>query len=164
MRVSGRLGPIGHFGQRAICSRELFGCEILARRPLTTQDKRTEVIAMSASPILFYDNRPAPRPPTDSYIAVERVYAIDFGRLSTADEVALLDLYRRLPGGYREHEVSYWFGDSDDVPPVLSASAEPSGLMISGTLSPADWSAWHDALVVGLLARPFPLHDFGTAD
>lgn len=29
MRVSGRLGPIGHFGHMGICSRELFVSEIL---------------------------------------------------------------------------------------------------------------------------------------
>jgi hypothetical protein len=30
MHVSGRLGPIGHFGHMGLCSRELFVCEILA--------------------------------------------------------------------------------------------------------------------------------------
>ncbi len=114
----------------------------------------------SMSATLFYDNQLDESSDHPGLVEVERVYALDFARFSAADNRALLELYRSLPGAYRETDVAAWFGDSADSPPYLAASAEPSGLQVNGSLAPADWDVWHDAFLRGLTAHPFPLHDF----
>ena len=108
----------------------------------------------------FYDNRLEASADHPGLVELERVYALDFGRLSEDDSLALLELYRSLPGQYREVSGASWFGEPEGCPPYLSASAEPSGLQVSGILAPHDLAAWHAAFVLGLAASPFPLHDF----
>jgi len=94
---------------------------------------------------LFYDNDPSSLPSGTS-VPVERVYCLRFAEFEEEHWEELQRVYESLPGwvGIGEHGCSCWYGKSEE-PPFLSASVEPSGLMISGSLPPHDWTEWHEA-------------------
>ena len=109
---------------------------------------------------LFYDNPPPSGASPPGMIAIERIYAINVGLLSEEGELALLRLYERLPGFDANAEPCTWFGASEDQPPWLQASAEPSGLLVAGVLPASSWDEWNAALLEGLESYPYPLHEF----
>jgi hypothetical protein len=92
--------------------------------------------------IPFYDNR------LDAIgawvVGVERVYCFDWRRFGRPEWDELDRIYRRLPGAVQYLDVPFWFGSSDQSPPYLWASVEPSGLQVCGFLAESDWVRWDD--------------------
>jgi len=106
----------------------------------------------------WYDNSgPRPVEGAPHLLAIERVYRLDLGRFQAADWAALESIYRALPGRYRAHRVAMWFGDVDGEAPSLGASAEPSGLEVSGVLPRGDWARWDRAFRRALAASDLPI-------
>jgi hypothetical protein len=90
----------------------------------------------------FYDNTTDHIAVADSSVAFERVYCIRFADLTEQHLLELDRLYRRLPGWVDYLEgIPHWFGQPESIP-SLSASAEPSGLIVSGTAPAAEWEVW----------------------
>ena len=109
--------------------------------------------------VIFYDNlEPTPLEDEPDLVEVERIYCLRFDSFSKADWAELDAIYRRLPGGYRENQIPYWFGDSDDAPTYLSASVEPPGILVYGILSLEQWSRWDAALRESLELSALPLN------
>ena len=91
----------------------------------------------------FYDNLEAtPIDGLTCLVEVERVYGLDWDRFGEGHWDALARIYEGLPGAMRLHDVPWWFGDDEDIPPYLWASVEPTGLQVYGVLPEADWGAW----------------------
>jgi hypothetical protein len=91
---------------------------------------------------LFYDNNTDYIASVGDLMPVERVYAIRFSEFTDKHWESLSKIYPTLPewAGHG-NDLPYWFGH-DESPPFLWASVEPSGLLVHGMLSPADWERW----------------------
>jgi hypothetical protein len=90
----------------------------------------------------FYDNNTDHIPVTGSNMAVERVYCIRVDNFTEAQSQRLVEIYRSLPGWVDFLEgIPCWFGTHGSTP-SLSASVEPSGLIVSGTTPTGAWSEW----------------------
>lgn len=112
------------------------------------------------SRVPFYDNlEPTPVPDEPSVVEFERVYCLELARFTEEDWASLAIIYRGLPGEYREHQLPYWFGDSDESPRHISASVEPSGLQVCGVLTPRQWSEWDTAFREALEQSQLPFRD-----
>ncbi len=100
------------------------------------------------SPIVavpFYDDLKAtPIDGLSCLVEVERIYRLDWDRFDEEHWRGLARIYEDLPGAVRYRDVPWWFGDDEDVPPFLWASAEPTGLQVYGVLPEADWRAWDE--------------------
>jgi hypothetical protein len=114
------------------------------------------------SVIPFYDILEAtPLDDDPSLVEVERVYRLDMNAFSDAQWSALREIYRSLPGAYRERQISAWFGDDEEHPPFLCASVEPSGLQVYGILALESWIAWDAAFVAALATSALPFRAVG---
>jgi hypothetical protein len=91
----------------------------------------------------YYDNDTQHIASVGELKPVERVYAIQFSEFTEAHTKHLDQVYRSLPEfrGYGTDGTPSWFG-SEALPPFLWASVEPSGLLVHGLLSSAQWVAW----------------------
>jgi hypothetical protein len=76
-------------------------------------------------------------------VEVGRFYGLDWDRFDDGHRRALARVCEGLPGTMRQLDVPWWFGDDEDVPPLLWASVEP-GLQVHGVLPEADWRAWDE--------------------
>ena len=93
--------------------------------------------------VRFHDNLEAtPIDGLTCLVEVERVYGLDWGRFGEDDWRDLASIYEGLPGAVRDRDGPWWFGDDEDLPPFLRASAGPTGLRVHGVLPEADWRAW----------------------
>ena len=84
-------------------------------------------------------------PFTDEYFLIEGTYTIFTGRLTRAQDDALGQIFPQLPGQFRinpKDGMPYWYGQSDDEIPHLTASFEPSGIVVSGVVQQKDWAEW----------------------
>ena len=114
------------------------------------------------SRVIFYDNMQAtPLPDQPELVEVERIYCVQFDRFSVADWTSLDHIYRNLPGEYRENQIPFWYGDSDEAPVHLSASVEPPGIHVYGIISVDQWSQWDAAFQEALTESTLP---FRTLD
>ena len=104
---------------------------------------------------IYYDNDASPLPVASNAVPVERVYCLRFHEFSSKQWEQLQSLYESLAGwaGVGEHGCPCWFGIGEH-PPFLLASVEPSGLQVSGSLAPNDWSKWHEAFMACLRDLP----------
>ncbi len=99
---------------------------------------------------------------------ISETYNIHYFRMDDSHWEALGRVYEQLPEfiGYSDG-CPCWFGLEDDteeksdVPAkYLWATAEPSGLLIEGYLSPSDWARWQVAFLalasaaVGFTVKP----------
>lgn len=110
----------------------------------------------------FYDNLEAtPLEDDPAMVEVERVYRLDVDAFEDAHWSALGEIYRSLPGGYREPQIPAWFGDDEEHAPSLCASVEPPGIQVLGILAPEAWAVWHAAFVSALAASELPFRDEG---
>ncbi len=91
-------------------------------------------------------------------VEVERVYGLDWGRFAEGHWEALARIYERLPGVVRDRDGSMWYGDDEDVPPFLRASAGPTGLRVHGVLPEADWWAWDERFRTEAAGLPCKVH------
>ena len=93
--------------------------------------------------VLFYGNDTKDIPSSGEYQPVDRVYAIRFSDFTDEHSIGLDKISQSLPEfmGYDSDGIPYWFG-VEDSPPFLSASAEPSNLLVYGMLSSRQWLAW----------------------
>ena len=95
--------------------------------------------------IPFYDNLEAtPIDGMSCLVEVERIYCLDWDRFDEDHWRVLERIYEGLPGALRSRDGPMWFGDDEDVPPFLRASAGPPGLQVYGVLPEADWWAWDE--------------------
>ena len=105
----------------------------------------------------FHNNlEPTPIDGLTCLVEVERVYGLDWDRFDDSHWEALARIYEGLPGAVRHLDVPWWFGDDEDVPPFLRASAGPTGLQVCGVLPEADWWAWDErfrTMAAGLPCR-----------
>jgi len=92
---------------------------------------------------LYYDNDTRHIAPAGGLHAVERVYAIQLSKFTDRHSERLRQTYESLPefSGYGNDGVPFWYG-TEDSPPFLWASVEPSGLLVHGVLSPEQWRTW----------------------
>ncbi len=92
---------------------------------------------------LFYDNQVQSDTSEVDFQMVERVYAIRFSNFTEAHWKRLDVTYQSLPEfvDYGNCDIPFWFG-TEDSPLFLSASVEPSGLLVHGRLSAEQWLAW----------------------
>lgn len=58
-------------------------------------------------------------------------------------------VYQQMEGWLGVNDVPWWFGNEDD-PRHISASVEPSGLLIEGRLESEVWIQWIDTLCARL--------------
>jgi hypothetical protein len=95
--------------------------------------------------IPFYDNLEAtPIDGLSCLVEVERVYGLDWERFGERQWRDLARIYEGLPGVVRFRDGPMWFGDDEDIPPFLSASVEPTGLLVRGILPEAEWISWDE--------------------
>ena len=84
-----------------------------------------------------------------AFLDVEGTYCIYTQRLTREQSAALESILRGLPGfieGSSNPPWDYVFhGDDDEVAPYLEAWFEPSGIVIRGKLTAAQWEAWDEA-------------------
>lgn len=114
-------------------------------------------------PVPFYDNiDPTPVGADRSIVEIERVYGFAFDRFEEVHWSALDAIYRSLPGAYRETETPMWFGSSEDTPPFLWASVEPTGLQVYGILPLQSWREWDSAFRTALAAACLPFRDLSV--
>jgi len=91
----------------------------------------------------FYDNNVDHIAVSGANVAVERVYCIRSGDFVDNDWSKLDAAYRSLPGWIDYLDgIPHWFGPQGAIP-SLSASVEPSGLIVSGTVPVQVWESWH---------------------
>ncbi|WP_461026421.1 hypothetical protein [Streptomyces sparsus] len=77
------------------------------------------------------------------WMAVERIYGLDWQRFTPADWDTLQRIYQSLPGWQPfSSDVARWFSLDEDRDLHLWASAEPSGLQIAGVLTRGMWQDW----------------------
>lgn len=109
----------------------------------------------------YYDKlAAAPYDGDPSLVEVERIiYCVDLGELDDAHRKLLDEIYRELPGRYRELQIPTWFGDREPEPPFLSASAEPPGIQVYGILPEADCAAWDAGFIAALSASALPFRE-----
>jgi len=109
----------------------------------------------------YYDNlAPVPAGEAPSLVEIERVYGLYFERFDERDWARLDQIYRALPGAYREAQTPMWFGSDEENPPFLWASVEPPGLQVCGVLPPEDWVAWHSAFISALDESSLPFRPY----
>jgi hypothetical protein len=104
---------------------------------------------------LYYDNDTTSRPESGESVPVERVYCLRLNDFEAKQWEQLMRIYESLPGwvGVGEHGCPAWFSKSEQ-PPFLLASVEPSGLLVTGSLTPHAWQAWHEAFAPVLSRLP----------
>jgi hypothetical protein len=93
---------------------------------------------------LFYDNVTTAQP-VGVLKPVERVYCLRFSQFTDAHWKRLREIYALLPEWATVGDgMPYWFGPEED-PPYLTASLEPSGIVVDGLLSEENWQEWDRA-------------------
>ena len=103
----------------------------------------------------FYDNLDAtPIDGLTCLVEVERVYGLDWGSFDEGHWRDLSRVYEALPGAVRDRDGPWWFGDDEDLPPFLRASAGPTGLRVHGIVPEADWWAWDHRCRKGAAGLP----------
>jgi hypothetical protein len=109
------------------------------------------------SRVVFYDNLQAiPLPDEPELVEVERIYCVQFDRFSEDDWTRLDQIYRDLPGAYRENKIPFWYGDSEEAPVHLSASVEPPGIQVYGIIPLEQWKLWDAAFQKALAESTLP--------
>lgn len=80
--------------------------------------------------------------------------------LSPQEWQKVADVYQNLDGWMGpQSEIPYWYGKEGD-PRYISASAEPSGLLLEGQVEPSLWTGWVSVLCARLsLALGREVHD-----
>lgn len=108
--------------------------------------------------ICFYDNNEIVKD-TFGNVEIDRVYCIDFERLSQEDWKRLSDLYKTLPKQIiiDNIEQQMWFGEEGKSDFYLWTSVEPSGLQVSGYLRFSDWCKW--VQIFNKVIEQFPLNE-----
>lgn len=84
-------------------------------------------------------------PAEDGWLDVERIYCFDWDAFDRNDMDKLWAIFALLPHskGHSDHECPRWYAESDDPENgYLTASVEPSGLQVFGTLPAGEWEAW----------------------
>ncbi|MGP4048985.1 hypothetical protein [Streptomyces sp. 2A115] len=77
------------------------------------------------------------------WMAVERVYCLDWQRFTPANWDVLQRIYQDLPGWQPfSSDVARWFSLDEDRDLHLWASVEPSGLQVAGVLTLGMWHGW----------------------
>jgi len=102
----------------------------------------------------FYDNPTGHIAANDTSVPVERVYGLRIEECTESQLRALDQLYRSLPGWIDYLDgIPHWFGRTGTVP-ALSASVEPSGLIVSGTVPVGAWESWDTRFRQGTAGFP----------
>jgi hypothetical protein len=103
----------------------------------------------------FYDNPTDHIASHEATVPVERVYCLRVEECTESQLLALDQLYRSLPGWVDYlHGIPHWFGRAGAIP-ALSASVEPSGLVVSGTAPIDAWESWDAAFRQGTIGFHF---------
>lgn len=95
-------------------------------------------------PVPFYDNKPL-EPENDGWIDVERIYCFDWNKFDTAHMDRLRSIFQKLPQSCKHDtdDCHWWYSDQEDIERgYLTASVEPPGLQVFGTLPLAAWQEW----------------------
>ncbi len=87
----------------------------------------------------FYDNNGEYS--TDSFVEIDRIYCLLCDSFTDEHWQILENIYSKLPGTSFQSIVPYWYG-LETAPFHLSASVEPVGLQVAGTLARVDWLDW----------------------
>ena len=98
-------------------------------------------------PVTFYDIAFEQDPADPDWYDIERIYCFDWDLFSGKDWELLLEAYASLPDWrfLERQQCPRWFSDFDDSQNgYLTASVEPPGLQVFGTLLHAEWAAWND--------------------
>ena len=73
--------------------------------------------------------------------------------LSDSDWEKVSSVYKQMDGWVDSHDYPYWFGTEDDDQ-YITASVEPSGLLLFGKIDEGIWIGWITVLCAKLtLAR-----------
>jgi hypothetical protein len=111
----------------------------------------------------YYDNDeepPAGDDDAETWLAVERIYGLDWHRFTPGDWDRLALIYPALPGRLPETpRTAQWFSTDQDTALHLWASVEPPGLQVVGILTAGLWRDWdthfrHAVLAAGLPRYP----------
>ena len=94
-------------------------------------------------------------------VEIERIYCLDLDEFEDRHWSSLGEIYRSLPGGYRELQIPMWFGDDEEHLPFLSASVEPPGIQVYGILTREAWAEWDAAFMAALGASELPFRKVG---
>jgi hypothetical protein len=98
-------------------------------------------------PVTFYDVAFDEDPDDPGWFDIERMYCFDWDRFSDKDWQSLSEAYASLPEcrSSARNECPRWFAEHDDPENgYLTASVEPPGLQVFGTLPQRKWVAWNE--------------------
>ena len=91
----------------------------------------------------FYDLKPLEL--SDEWLDIERMYCFDWDKFDRVLLDRLNTIFAMLPNSIKcdAHGCPWWYSDSEDIENgYLTASIEPPGLQVFGTLKPQVWQHW----------------------
>jgi hypothetical protein len=103
------------------------------------------VCVMSLESIQFYDIRYEADSTNPSWFDIERVYCFEWNRFSPEHWDRLNHVYSQLPEYCINSSIGCprWYSEDDDITNgFLTASVEPPGLQVFGTLRQEVWQDW----------------------
>ncbi|ANM17753.1 hypothetical protein AMK06_CH02868 [Rhizobium sp. N541] len=69
------------------------------------------------------------------------------------------EVYRSMDGWVEGTQMPCWYGE-EEYADYITASAEPSGLILEGNVEPGLWTGWISVICARLtMALGFPVHD-----
>jgi len=109
-------------------------------------------------PIPWYDNASEVDPNDPEWHDIDRIYCFDWDAFSKEHWEKLTKIYHQLPEPreIKPDSCPRWFSPVDDPQNgYLTASVEPPGLQVFGTLRIDDWREWDKAFQEGVTGLPF---------
>ena len=97
-------------------------------------------------PVVWYDNALDADPDDPEWYDIDRIYCFDWDAFSDADWKLLATIYSQLPEPCQTaaNSCPRWFAAVDDPKNgYLTASVEPPGLQVFGTLLFTEFQRWH---------------------
>ena len=96
------------------------------------------------APVSFYDVADV-QPASNGWLDIERIYCFAWDAFSTEDMRRLGEIFQSLPQWKHEDArgCHWWYAENEDPDHgYLTASIEPPGLQVFGSLQYTDWVAW----------------------